>query len=81
MAYQVKDGFSILLLTTNAVRDFSESLKLLRSADFSQEHLRTCLIINLLENPDMGITLINEAMDIEVAPIFMHFVRAFPLHL
>ena len=68
MRQRVRDGFSILLPATDAVRLFGENLKLLRITVVPQENRRPRLTINLLEQTDEGTSSVNNTTDREVAP-------------
>ena len=78
MRQRVRDGFSILLPATDAVRLFGENLKLLRITVVPQENRRPRLTINLLEQTDEGTSSVNITTDREVAPESMKFGCTFP---
>ena len=60
MQQRVKDGFSILTPTADAVRIFGESLKISRIAAVPQSHFRPRPILKLLVTLDKGILGVND---------------------
>ena len=74
----IKDGFSILLLATDAIRLFGEKLYLSRIAAVPRAHRCPRLILNLLAQQDSDIPSVNETTNRESAPESLQFGRAFP---
>ena len=81
MQRRIKNGFSILLLATDAIGIFRENLKLSRIAAMPQAHRRACLILNPSAQPDLDTPIVNETTNREAAPESLQFGRACPLIL
>ena len=60
------------------MRFWGDNLKLSCIATVPKEHHRPRLILNLLLQPNEGMTSINDTIDREFAPESMQFGRAFP---
>ena len=78
MQRRIKDDFSILLPTADAIRLFGENLKLSRITAVPQAHHRPRLILYLLAQSDSETPSVNETTDREAAPESLQFGRSFP---
>ena len=75
---RIKDGFSILLPASDAVRLFGNKLKLSRIAAVPQAHLHPRLILNLPAKSGVGTPSVNSTTNREAAPESLQFGRASP---